>query len=264
MKSKSLIMSGAAAFALLISPAVTQASTGDAQPQENKQQQIECLENSLSQNSKGQTAEMDWDKLSTELSKYNIDLSAFKEIQSQKANAEAPTTQEQPAEQSDEAAPAPVEEPKAEQPEVQQPAQEEVAQSEPAPAQESADVSSFEEKVVELTNAERSKEGLPALELDTELSKVAEDKSLDMQQNQYFSHTSPTHGSPFDMMKAYGIEYNSAGENIAMGQSTPEEVVQAWMDSEGHRANIMSSSYTHIGVGHVENGNYWTQMFIGK
>lgn len=85
-----------------------------------------------------------------------------------------------------------------------------------------------------------------------------------MQANNYFSHTSPTYGSPFDMMQQYGISYQSAGENIARGQSTPEEVVRAWMNSEGHRANILNGNYTHIGVGFEQNGNYWTQMFIRK
>jgi uncharacterized YkwD family protein len=118
--------------------------------------------------------------------------------------------------------------------------------------------------VVDLTNVERAKNGLPALKVDVNLSKVAREKSSDMQRNNYFSHQSPTCGSPFDMMKKFGITYKSAGENIAMGQKTPTEVVQAWMNSEGHRANILNGSYTHIGVGHVANGNYWTQQFIGK
>ncbi|APH03338.1 CAP domain-containing protein [Bacillus weihaiensis] len=122
----------------------------------------------------------------------------------------------------------------------------------------------FEQQVVELTNEERAKQGIAKLEIDTELSKVAREKSLDMQKNNYFSHTSPTYGSPFDMMKQFGITYRAAGENIAKGQRTPEEVVNAWMNSEGHRKNILSSNFTHIGVGYVENGNYWTQQFIGK
>ncbi|WP_079509415.1 CAP domain-containing protein [Mesobacillus jeotgali] len=134
----------------------------------------------------------------------------------------------------------------------------------PAKAPVSSAVSAYEQKVVELTNQERAKNGLKPLSLDTELSKVAREKSRDMQSKGYFSHTSPTYGSPFDMMKKFGISYRSAGENIAMGQPTPEEVVKAWMNSSGHRANILNSSYTHIGVGHVANGNYWTQMFIGK
>lgn len=126
------------------------------------------------------------------------------------------------------------------------------------------EVSAYEQEVLDLTNAERAKQGLAPLTLDTELSKVARIKSLDMQKNNYFSHTSPTYGSPFEMMEQFGISYRAAAENIAMGQRTPEEVVNAWMNSDGHRKNILSSSYTHIGIGYVENGNYWTQMFIGK
>ena len=126
------------------------------------------------------------------------------------------------------------------------------------------EVSAFEQKVLELTNAERAKQGLSPLTLDTELSKVARIKSQDMKDNNYFSHTSPTYGSPFDMMQKYGISYSYAAENIAQGQTTPEEVVKAWMNSQGHRENIMNANYTHIGIGYVADGNYWTQMFIGK
>ncbi|MFJ7636866.1 CAP domain-containing protein [Peribacillus sp. NPDC097264] len=128
----------------------------------------------------------------------------------------------------------------------------------------SSELSAFEQEVVTLTNAERAKQGLAALEIDTELSKVARAKSQDMKDNNYFDHNSPTYGSPFDMMKQFGISYTSAGENIAQGQQTPEEVVEAWMNSQGHRENIMNASFTHIGVGYVESGNYWTQQFIGK
>lgn len=162
----------------------------------------------------------------------------------QKAPKEEPK-QEQPAAP---AQPAPTPQPPAEQPKQEQPGY---------------SVSAFEQKVVELTNAERAKHGLSPLQLDTELSKVAREKSKDMKQNNYFSHTSPTYGSPFDMMRQFGISYRTAGENIAMGQRSPEEVVTAWMNSQGHRANILNGNFTHIGVGHVE-GNYWTQMFIGK
>jgi uncharacterized YkwD family protein len=100
--------------------------------------------------------------------------------------------------------------------------------------------------------------------MDAALSNVARMKSADMQAKKYFDHTSPTYGSPFDMMKKFGITYKTAGENIAMGQRTPEEVVKAWMNSPGHRANILKASFTHIGVGYVANGNYWTQMFVGR
>ncbi|USK58370.1 CAP domain-containing protein [Peribacillus asahii] len=134
----------------------------------------------------------------------------------------------------------------------------------PTATETNTSVSAFEKKVVELTNAERAKQGLAPLTLDTELSKVARAKSQDMKDKNYFDHNSPTYGSPFDMMKSFGISYKSAGENIAQGQTTPEQVVQAWMNSQGHRENIMNSSFTHIGVGYVASGNYWTQMFIGK
>ncbi|MFJ5714471.1 CAP domain-containing protein [Neobacillus sp. NPDC093127] len=130
--------------------------------------------------------------------------------------------------------------------------------------QSTSAISAQEQKVVDLTNQERAKNGLPALKVDLTLSKMAHEKSRDMSANGYFSHTSPTYGSPFDMMKKYGITYRYAGENIAMGQRTPEEVVKAWMNSEGHRKNILNPNYNYIGVGYVSQGNYWTQEFIGK
>ncbi|HDR4902814.1 CAP domain-containing protein [Bacillus cereus] len=164
-----------------------------------------------------------------------------------------------------------VQKPEAQKPEAQKPAEnnntQKPAEQKPAeqkPAEEAKSLSEFEQRVVELTNAERAKQGLPALKIDTELSKVARIKSEDMQKNNYFDHNSPTYGSPFDMMKKFGISYTSAGENIAQGQRTPEEVVQAWMNSAGHRANILNNGFTHIGVGYVESGNYWTQQFITK
>ena len=121
----------------------------------------------------------------------------------------------------------------------------------------------FESQVVSLVNAERAKYGLPALKMDWELSRVARYKSQDMRDRGYFSHTSPTYGSPFDMMKKFGLSYRYAGENIAKGYSSPAAVVKGWMNSEGHRANILNKNFTKIGVGYVADGNYWTQMFIG-
>ena len=76
-------------------------------------------------------------------------------------------------------------------------------------------------------------------------------------------HESPTYGSPFEMLTSFGISYRAAGENIAMGYSTPEAVINAWMNSSGHRANILNANYTTIGVGYVADGNYWTQEFTG-
>lgn len=125
-------------------------------------------------------------------------------------------------------------------------------------------VLNYESEVVRLVNEIRVKNGLKELKENWELSRVARYKSQDMKDNNYFSHTSPVYGSPFNMIKNFGISYKSAGENIAKGQSTPQAVVNAWMNSSGHRANILNASFTEIGVGYVENGRYWTQMFIGK
>ncbi|ARD55911.1 CAP domain-containing protein [Bacillus safensis] len=137
-------------------------------------------------------------------------------------------------------------------------------QKDTAASKADSSLNAFEKEVVELTNKERAKQGLKALSVDSKLSKSARAKSQDMKDKNYFSHTSPTYGSPFDQMKQFGITYKSAGENIAQGQRSPQEVVTAWMNSEGHRANILNKSYTHIGVGYVKSGNYWTQQFIGK
>ncbi|MFD2444678.1 CAP domain-containing protein [Bacillus sp. CGMCC 1.16607] len=141
--------------------------------------------------------------------------------------------------------------------------QTQTTQPKPA-AQTTQGISATEQKVIELTNVERRKNGLRDLIGDSKLSSVARTKSNDMQAKGYFSHTSPTYGSPFDMMRDFGVSYKTAGENIAQGQRTPEEVVRAWMNSEGHRKNILNGSFTHIGVGHNTTGNQWTQMFIGK
>ena len=124
-------------------------------------------------------------------------------------------------------------------------------------------VTSYEQQVADLVNAERAKAGLPALKLNWELSRVARIKSQDMHDKKYFAHQSPTYGSPFDMMKKFGISYRTAGENIAQGYATPQSVMTGWMNSPGHRANILSASFTQIGVGYFKDGNYWTQMFIG-
>ncbi len=127
-----------------------------------------------------------------------------------------------------------------------------------------ASVSAYEAEVVRLVNEERAKNGLSKLTHNWELSRVARYKSQDMKDKNYFSHTSPTYGSPFQMMKSFGISYRTAGENIAKGYTSPSAVVKGWMNSPGHRANILNSSFTEIGVGYVANGNYWTQMFIGR
>ena len=131
----------------------------------------------------------------------------------------------------------------------------------------STDFSSYQQQVLDLVNAERTKRGISALTLDSNISNVATKKSQDMVNKNYFDHTSPTYGSPFDMMKQFGISYRTAGENIAKGQKTPQEVVTAWMNSEGHRKNILNPNFTNLGVGIAKDSKgttYWTQMFIGK
>ncbi len=124
-------------------------------------------------------------------------------------------------------------------------------------------ITDYEAEVIRLVNVERTKRGLSPLRANWQLSRVARYKSQDMKDKGYFSHTSPTYGSPFEMMKAFGISYRTAGENIAMGYKTPQAVVEGWMNSEGHRANILNARFHEIGVGFVKDGYYWTQMFTG-
>lgn len=134
-------------------------------------------------------------------------------------------------------------------------------------AKESQQSDGFEKKVVDLTNKEREKNGLPKLKAFEDLADVAQKKSQDMINKGYFSHNSPTYGSPFEMMENFGIDYKTAAENIAAGQDSPEEVVRKWMNSAGHRKNILNKNVTHIGIGVAEGGEmgiYWTQMFIQK
>ncbi len=127
-----------------------------------------------------------------------------------------------------------------------------------------SNMNEYEKEVIRLVNEIRVSNGLGELVADEELSRVARIKSQDMKDNNYFSHTSPVYGSPFDMMKSFGISYKTAGENIARGQATPQAVVNGWMNSAGHRANILNPAYNTIGVGYVADGNYWTQMFVGR
>lgn len=140
--------------------------------------------------------------------------------------------------------------------------------SKPVPSPpSSSSLSAYQVEVVNLTNKERSKSGLTALKADDEnLNNSAHAKSVDMDKHNYFSHNSPSYGSPFDMMKKFGVSYTSAGENIAMGQKTPADVVRDWMNSSGHRANIMNPKFTHIGIGYIKGTkhSYWTQQFISK
>lgn len=123
-------------------------------------------------------------------------------------------------------------------------------------------VANYEQEVIRLVNEIRVQNGLKALTYDWELSRVARYKSQDMKDNRYFAHTSPVYGTPGEMVRSFGISYRSVGENIARGYRTPQAVVDGWMNSSGHRANILNGKYTKIGVGYVSDGHYWTQMFI--
>ena len=127
-------------------------------------------------------------------------------------------------------------------------------------------LSADEQLVFDLINNKRAENNLPLLELDEELQNVAKTKALDMVESNYFSHTSPTYGSPFDMVKAYWIKYKTCGENIA-GNAKVEGAVNAWMNSEGHKANILNKNYNYTGIGVVNSpiyGKIYVQMFIGK
>lgn len=124
---------------------------------------------------------------------------------------------------------------------------------------------SQERAVLQLVNQERAKVGLPALTLNSNLSNVATIKAKDMAVNKYFDHNSPTYGTPFQMMQKFGIKYSYAGENIAAGQTTAQQVMNSWMNSSGHKANILNKNYTQIGIGFYTGGlynYYWVQQFI--
>jgi uncharacterized YkwD family protein len=129
------------------------------------------------------------------------------------------------------------------------------------------DIRALETEVIRLVNVERAKVGRSALTENSELSRIARIKSNDFIKNNYFSHTSPTYGSPFDMLKSFGITFTAAAENIAKGQGTAADAMNSWMNSSGHRANILNSTYNQIGVGVARDskGNlFWTQLFIRR
>ena len=127
------------------------------------------------------------------------------------------------------------------------------------------DILAFENEVVRLVNIERARNGLPPLTQNWEVSRVARYKSQDFINRNYFSHDSPTYGSPSNMLRSFGILFSANAENIARGQTSPAAVMNSWMSSAGHRANILSPLYNQIGVGVARDSNgrlFWTQMFI--
>jgi len=174
--------------------------------------------------------------------------------------AETPKAPEAPAETPKEEKPeVPVETPKEEKPEAP-------VETPQTPVDNPSGLRAEQARMFELVNQERAKAGLQALKWDAELARVADIKAQDMVQNNYFSHTSPTYGSPFDMMKNFGIKYRTAGENLA-GYNSVEGAHNGLMNSDGHRANILNSSFTHIGIGVQKSPRYgyvFVQMFIGK
>ena len=141
------------------------------------------------------------------------------------------------------------------------PVEDEIPEETPEQSPEIDAMSQLEQAACTLINQRRAENGLEPLAISADLSVKARIKSQDMRDNNYFDHNSPTYGSPFDLMQSLGITYRTAGENIAMGYKTAEAVVDAWMNSPGHRANILSTNYTTMGIGFVDG--YWTQWFIG-
>ena len=129
-----------------------------------------------------------------------------------------------------------------------------------------ASLSADEKEVFDLINKQRTNNGLSALKIDSEVQRVARIKAQDMVDNNYFAHESPTYGSPFQMLKSFKVSYKTAGENIAANSSN-SGAVNAWMNSSGHKANILSGNYNYTGIGVVNSPKYgkiYVQMFIGK
>lgn len=132
------------------------------------------------------------------------------------------------------------------------------------PEEDSSDdsVHAYVKEVIDLVNAERAKEGLPALTMDKQVQAAAQVRAMECEQ--LFSHTRPNGTSFVTALQEQNVSYRRAGENIAWGQRTPKQVVTGWMNSEGHRANIMNPNFTTIGVGYYQNANgtnYWSQLF---
>ena len=123
-----------------------------------------------------------------------------------------------------------------------------------------------ENYILERINAIRSENGLPLLSIDSLLDSVANTKAKDMVENNYFSHNSPTYGTPFEMMQNAGVRYVNAGENIA-GNSNIDAAIDSFLNSDAHKQNILSNAYNYIGIG-IEPSNVYgyiiVLMFIGR
>lgn len=125
---------------------------------------------------------------------------------------------------------------------------------------------SFANELLKLTNLERQKVGLPPLKLSSQLTSAAQSHAGDMARNNYFSHTGLNGSSMVDRAKGTGYKYSALGENIAAGKATPEGTIRQWMNSSGHRANILNAKFTEIGFGYANAPNspyrhYWVQVF---
>ncbi len=131
----------------------------------------------------------------------------------------------------------------------------------PTTASAPQNAADYAAEVLRLVNIERAKAGKSALKADANLAKAAQVRAAEIVSS--FSHTRPDGRDPFTAMKEAGVSYRAAGENIAWGQKTPAQVMQSWMNSDGHRENILSDSFGRLGVGYVvQNGRaYWVQMF---
>ena len=144
--------------------------------------------------------------------------------------------------------------------------QEEINESNNETSESNDDSKATASYILEKINAERIANGLPALSFDSLLTATAQTKAKDMVENNYFSHTSPTYGSPFEMMQNAGVTYISAGENIA-GNSSIDDAITSFLSSEEHSKNILSNSYNYIGIGIEKSNTYGyviVLMFIGK
>lgn len=136
----------------------------------------------------------------------------------------------------------------------------------PSPVPSEVQLTADQQHMLDLINQERSKVGVASCKIDPQLQKMAQVKSDEMVAKKYFSHTSPTYGSPFEMMKTFGISYTSAAENIA-GNSSVDAAHEALMNSPGHKENILKSSFNYIGIGITPSPTYgkmFAQEFIGR
>ena len=133
------------------------------------------------------------------------------------------------------------------------------------PAPSGGDLQSMRQGVLELVNAARAENGKTPLTLNDALCEAAQLRADEIVET--FSHTRPDGTDCFTALREAGITYRTCGENIAAGQSTPASVMDTWMNSSGHRANILNGSFSSIGIGYVNSGSgyghYWVQMFVG-